>query len=429
MVRSALLAAALLAATAAHAFVGSTDGAGGIDGSIRTLVGAIDNYDAPLLFDGSVDALSQTLLRITAAGKPRPWLAYEIHGVQAVDYQSARTVAGNALIGLVPGDVRYRALDASDTWHEGGDVRATAFLDRGNVTLHLPHADVTAGRQAITFSKAYFWNPLDVFLAFDPSQFDRDYKPGVDAVRLDVPLGAFAGVNLVGAAGRTLDGLGVAEEHGTFAASWFGSAVMGRLFGTLRGWDLSLQGGKIYGGYQVGGGAVGEAGPLEVRLEAAQLFAQPSPALLPGLLPPDERLVESGTTVVAGIGHRFENTFTIESEFFWNGLGDTQNLEASLLRFRNGETLDLSEHLLGVVARYDVLPILVADLGTIASLDDGSFQFQPRLTWSATDEVEVLAGAIVNAGTRPLIAPGTLRLRSEFGTFPDLYYAEVKLYF
>lgn len=31
-----------------------------------------------------------------------------------------------------------------------------------------------------------------MFLAFDPAQFDRDYKPGVDAVRVDVPLGRFA---------------------------------------------------------------------------------------------------------------------------------------------------------------------------------------------------------------------------------------------
>jgi hypothetical protein len=201
------------------------------------------------------------------------------------------------------------------------------------------------------------------------------------------------------------------------------------VFGTLGGFDLSLQGGKVYGGYQAGGGAVGEAGPLELRLEAAHLFAQPGPALLPGLLPPSERLVESGTTVVAGVGHRFESTLVLESEYFWNGLGDADDLDAALLRFVGGQTLDLSEHLAGVVAQYDVLPIVVAALGTIVSLHDGSFQLQPRLTWAAADEVEVLAGAIVSIGDRPAIGTTGLGLRSEFGTFPNLYYAEVKLYF
>jgi hypothetical protein len=32
-------------------------------------------------------------------------------------------------------------------------------------------------------------------------------------------------------------------------------------------------------------------------------------------------------------------------------------------------------------------------VGGIVSLDDGSFQFQPRLVWSAADEVEFLSGA------------------------------------
>jgi hypothetical protein len=419
-----------LSAAPVCALVGTTEGAGGLDGSLRTIVAAIDNYDEPLLFADPLDALSQTLLRLTAAGRPAPWLAYELHGVQTIEYASASRVPGATPFTLAQGDVRYRALAATTTWHERTDHRATLFLDRANVRLRLPGADVTAGRQAITFSKAYFWNPLDVFLAFDPRQFDRDYKPGVDAVRADVPLGAFAGVNVVGAAGRTLDAFGVATDDDTLAATWFGSAVMGRLFGTFRGWDLSLQGGKIYGGYQAGGGAVGEAGPLEVRVEAAHFVALASPPLLPGVLPPEERLVEDGTTLVLGLGHRFPNTLTLEGEYFRNGLGDADHLEASLLRFGNGQTLDIGENLLGLVASYDVLPILVGYLGWIVSLDDGSFQFQPRLTWAAADEVEVLAGAIVSSGDRPAVGPPAgLRLRSEFGTFPDVYYAEVKLYF
>jgi hypothetical protein len=67
---------------------------------------------------------------------------------------------------------------------------------------------------------------------------------------------------------------------------------------------------------------------------------------------------------------------------------------------------------------------------SLVSIDDGSLQIQPRLTWSATDEVEVLAGAIVSRGSRPAAGePLGIMLRSEFGTFPDFIYAEVKWYF
>jgi hypothetical protein len=433
MRRRTLVLVATLAcgASDARALVGSTAGVGGVDGSVRTIAAAIDNYDFPLLLgDHPVDALSQTLLRLTLLGRPRGWLAYEVHGVQTVDYASSTAPSGTLPFSLVPGDVRYRALEATTTWHQRADHRATLFLDRANVTLALPWADVTVGRQAITFGKTYFWNPLDVFLAFDPRQFDRDYKPGVDALRVDVPLGAFAGVSVIGAAGRTLDAFGRFTDDGTLAATWFGSAVLGRAFATVRGWDVAVQGGKIYGGEHVGAGAVGEAGPLEVRAEVAHLFAAHGRPLLPGVLPRSERLVESGTTAVVGLGHRFESTLTLEGEYFHNGLGDAGNLEASLLRFASGGLLDLSEELLGVDVGYDLLPILVAHVGLIAALDDGSLQYQPRLTWSAADEVEVLAGAIVSSGDRPAAgAAGLPRLGSEFGTFPDVYYAEVKLYF
>jgi hypothetical protein len=430
LVGALLWVIAALAAPSAHALVGDTEGIGGLDGSIRTLAAGVRNYDFPPFFGGEWDELSQTLLRLTLVGRPRPWVAYEVHGVESVDYASATGAPGTTPFGLAPRDVRYRALDASTTWHEDAGTSATLFLDRANVRLVYGRAEVTAGRQAITFGKTLFWNPLDVFLAFDPRQFDRDYKPGVDAVRVDVALGDFSGVDVVAAAGRTLDALGMfAGGDETLDATWFGSAVLGRAFATTHGWDVSLQGGKIYGGYQVGGGAVGELGPLEVRLEAAQLFADQSPPLLPPLFPGQD-LVESGLQAVVGVGHRFESSLTLEAEYFENGLGDSAELDASLLRFVSGGILDLSDRLLGAVVSYDVLPILVGQLGTIVALDDPSVQVQPRLTWSAADEVEVLAGAIVSRGARPAQPfPGLFALRSEFGTFPDFYYVEVKLYF
>src|SRR5574337_371271 len=88
-----------------------------------------------------------------------------------------------------------------------------------------------------------------------PNQFDRDYKAGVDALRIDVPFGSFSGVNLIGALGREITAAGTYVGGGeTWHTSWFGSAVLARVFTHVHGWDLSAQAGKIYGGYQIGGG-------------------------------------------------------------------------------------------------------------------------------------------------------------------------------
>lgn len=431
-VAAAVLLAGLAGPPSAAALVGSTDGVAGLDGSIRTFAAGTDNFDfAPFFGGDAADARSATLLRLTLLGRPRPWLAYEVHGVQSVDYTSAVAASGAVTFELFGRDVRYRALDATTDWRERDDLLASLFVDRANVRVAMPFGDATLGRQAITFGKTFFWNPLDVFLAFDPRQFDQDYKPGVDAVRLDVPLGPFSGVNVVAAAGRTVTALGTyAGGDDALHATWFGSAVMGRAFATVGGFDLALQGGKIYGGEHVGAGATGELGPLEVRLEAMQLFADDSPPLLPGVFPPDERLVEDAFLGVVGVGHRFESSLTLEAEYFMNGAGDDADLEAAFLRFANGGAFDLTEHLMGAAVSYDILPILVGRVIGIVAADDPSFLIQPLLTWSAADEVEVLAGATTYLGERPNEPlPGLVVLESEFGTFPDVYFVEVKFYF
>jgi hypothetical protein len=423
------LALVLRAASPAWALIGSTDGPAGLDGSIRSIGAGIDYYHFPPFFgDVSAEALSQTLLRLVAAGRPRPWLAYELHGVQTLTYRTGDVApigtAAFAPFSLVATDLRYRALDATHEWTDRPHLVATLFPDRANVRLTAADVDLTVGRQAITLGKTYLWNPLDVFLPFDPQQFDQEYKPGVDAVRLDVPLGAFSGIGVIGAAGRSDD----AGGGQTLDASWTESAVLGRAFATVRGWDLAVQGGKVFGGYHVGAGATGEIGPLETRVELARQIADADIPLLPGV-PDSGRLVEDGTTAVVGVGHRFESTLTLEAEWFANGLGDAAHLDAALVRFARGATLGLSDHLLGLVVAYDILPVLVGQLGWLVAPEDPSAQVLPRLTWSAGDEVEVLAGAIANLGARPALTAERLRVESEFGTFPDVYYVELKFYF
>ncbi|MEE8311998.1 MAG: hypothetical protein V3R77_07060 [Candidatus Binatia bacterium] len=424
----------------APALYGDTDGAFGLDGSLRSAWSYIDNYDTDLLLDGADDAVaSETLLRLIAAGHPDEDWSYEVHGIQSVDYSS---VAGGAILAPFAAggqETRYRAFDLTWDWHETDNVLASLWLDRGNATHRVGRADITVGRQAITLGKAFFWNPLDVFLPFDPRQFDQEYKPGVDAARVDVALGRFSGASVFGVAGRTLTGLGtLAQDQGGFAnASWFGSAVLGRLFSSWRGWDLALQGGKIYGGYQVGGGASGEIGPLEFRLEAAYFLASDSPALIEAppspIVPPfaaGEDLVRDAATVVVGTGRRFANSLTLEFEYFYNGAGDADNRDAAFLRFIAGDSLSIGNHVGGFLASYELTPLLFATLPAIVSFDDGSYQILPRLVWSVANEIEIHVGAIVNFGARPIPDnPLDLGLQSEYGTFPNSIYLQPRWYF
>ncbi|UCG20455.1 MAG: hypothetical protein JSU80_12105 [Deltaproteobacteria bacterium] len=412
----------------AWALMGDTESTFGLDGRLSTTNLLIDNYDfEPFFDDRNTDRTSQNVLRLIAAGRPTEQLHYEVHGVQSYTYSTSRRETGSSLFGTSGTDTRYRSLDATWDWYESSKSLASLWLDRFNLKAALANADITVGRQPITFGKAYFWNPLDIFLPFDPRQFDRDYKAGVDALRMDIPLGSFTGINLISVAGRELDYSGNYVDDGTLNASWYGSALLARTFTTFQGWDMALQGGKVYSGYQLGGGLVGEIGPVETRAEAAYFWAQDSEPLP---FPLEGDLVEDSFTGVLGFGHRFENTLTLEIEHFYNGAGDSNDLDASFVRFGSGNILQMSRNLTGFLISYEFEPIITGQFTALYSWDDPSAQIQPIITWSPSNNTELILGASINFGDRPTRdSSGQVKIRSEFGTFPDFYFMQFKLYF
>jgi len=335
------------------------------------------------------------------------------------------------LPGAVQSGLRYRALDSAWELASEPDRSARLWVDRLSVKLSVPWADLTVGRQAISFGKAYFWNPLDIFRPFDPRSFDRDYKPGVDAVKLDVPLADFAGVNVVGTPGRRIgaDG-GYADGGRRTGCSWYGSALMARVFAGIRGWDLAVQGGKVYGGWQAGGGVAGEAGPVEVRGEVAYLKALADGDRVPLPSPDDVRLLDDQLEAVAGAGRRLTPKLSVEAEYLYNGAGLPGRMAATAFRVASGDALCISRHMLGATATWEVHPLLNLRLSALVSSSDGSGTIQPGLTVSISDESDFIAGAQVVYGRKPAVtSAGPSVPGSEFGGYPHLIYGEFKVYF
>ncbi|MFH1538263.1 MAG: hypothetical protein ABIH66_04840 [bacterium] len=401
-----------------------------IGASLRTAAAIENNYYFPPFYgvDNSIDFISQALLRLTVEGEADENSDYEVHLVQNFDYSTAQAGQGGFAGGFSSSQNTYRALDAALNWSRGEESSAALWLDRFNMRFSFPNADLTIGRQAVTFGKAYFWNPLDVFAPFDPSQFDRDYKPGVDALRYDLYLSDFTGVTLVGAAGAKLSPPGsVARAPQSFAADWYGSALLARYFTTVNGWDYSVQGGKVHGGWQLGVGAVGEVGAWQTRVEAAWFSASGNP---PRSMLVAGDLFEDSLTTVIGVGRYYENTLDIELEYFHNGSGDSRDLDTSFFRQQYGATRQIGRHILGGMASYEFDPLLKGQLVTLVSLTDRSSQFQPLLTRSLSDDSDVVFGATLSFGRRPEgMFSFSPEIKSEFGTYPNLYYAEYKIYY
>jgi hypothetical protein len=408
------LLASVTLSSSASALYEDEAGALTLDGDFRSLT-ALVVPRASLGASGRDRAgLSSSALRLTADGSPAPWFSYELHAVQDV----AMVTTPEAMEGLSftePASSRYRLAELSSTSIQDPDVAARLWIDRASVKYRLGSVDIELGRQAVTFGKAHFWNPLDVFLPFDARQFDREYKPGVDALRVDVPIGLVSGLDLVAVPGR-VDGADVTTR------SWYGSAALLHAYTNVADYDFALQGGKIYGGYQLGAGVAGQIGPLEVRGEGTYFRA---------LHDRHERVpLPSHWVAVAGLGQTFDNSLSLDAEYLYNGAGDDTSLSVALARVLSGRALQMSRHVAGALASYDITPLLTGSLAGLVSISDRSFVVQPGLSYSVSDESDLLAGALIAFGQRPRAGAGPVpELRSEFGTYPHVGYVQYRCYF
>lgn len=425
-----LLAAAAAGPVRAWSALGQ-EGALEPGGSLRLIPALVQ---APLA-DPSVGLLGQGLLRGTLLGKLGDVLRLEVHAVQSVTVDSGGPARGAAASAKAA--QRHRAFGLRWRQAEGEHATAALEVDRLNVRLSLPGVDLTVGRQAINFSKTLFWNPLDAFLPFDPRAFDRDYKPGVDAARVQVSLGQTTGFEVVGALGPTLAldrTVGAVSTQDRFLDSTAtGAALLGRVFTTLGHVDLSLQGGKVYGGLMLGAGGSGELLGLGFRTEVTLFRADPS---LPLDWLPDGRgslhqvrVLDSGLSIVAGLERRFDSELLLALEVFHNGLAARDDLILSGARLALGQGQSLSRDLGALTASYPLTPIWTASCALLWSLSDGSALVTPGLKWAAADEVELLAGGLVGIGPRPRPDPVLPLPQSEFGTYPNLFWLEAKVYF
>lgn len=334
----------------------------------------------------------------------------------------------SAFFVVSPDSLQYRMLDL--TWNQIHEDAFSSYfsIDRANMKFRLSKSDITIGRQAISFGSAWFWNPLDIFYPFDAQAVDRDYKMGVDAIRLDIPIGQISGVNCITTFGSKLR----LRPNNTFESEGldfdrYGSAILLRYFNTWDGWDVAVQGGKIYGGYQFGGGVVGEVNKVQIRAEAATFFSENSD---PMPLPFTGNIYNDNYQFVIGLGRLYNNSLDIEMEYLFNGATDTSDLDASSIRMRYQANRHLSEQLLGANIGYQFSPLVHGQLVSIVSLSDSSYQIEPFITYSVGNNSDLLLGCVLNFGQTPVeLAPGVSSLRSEFGSYPSAIFAEYKHYF
>ena len=330
-------------------------------------------------------------------------LQLETHAVVALN--SPPSIAGSASI--LSGATRH-LVDLSVKLIDGNDLLGVAELDRLNLRWEHRAFDLVAGRQAITWGVNYFWPVLDLFAPFAPQQVDRDYKAGVDAVRVTIPTGSFSEVEVITAGqGRRLpDDLSVAS----LARPHTGTT------------DFGFMGGRFHRDTVAGAFVTGDVRGVGLQAEVA-FTDSGDPA---DLQIDRERFVRA----TLGFLRLLTPRLTLVGEASWNGFGadDPSGYRriAQADRVHRGEIASLGRAYSGLSLGWQLHPLWTLSEAVLVNWRDDSVLLQSFADWSLSNTVSVQFGASVGFGSD--LGPGG-QIRSEYGAVPLNVWGSLKAFF
>lgn len=308
---------------------------------------------------------------------------------------------------------------------EGDHVALYQNLDRLYLTASAPSFDLFAGRQAIAWGSAHAINPTDIFAPFLYTEIDTEDRIGVDAARLRVPAGSLGEIDAGYVAGEDFEWKqSSAYLRGKFYAAKtdFSLLLIGFRENLLAGFDVTR--------------AVSGAGAW---CEAAYVWAN--------ALNSDERVDDEKDylRLSAGADCSFGAGVYTFLEYHYNGAGsnDPENCLANSLSnptaYRDGAVYLLGRHYIIPGVSWQVTPLTTLFIETMANLSDGSLLFAPYIEYNASENIYLSLGGYAAIGDNPeaitLRPPvgdnGAMipRFNSEFGAYPNQYYAFLRYYF
>jgi hypothetical protein len=403
-----------LAARPAHAIVDESgdDAFVRIIGSARTFTLFLAWPDEPVERDA--EAVVVERLRLSVEGGAFDHFGWDVAWDVVPVLRSGAPTGLSAEGGLVLAPRSpLRIKDFDETLTTQSNFAVHHNLDRLSVALEWPEVSVRVGRQAIGHGTARLFNATDIFSPFSSVSLDTEYKRGVDAVRLTVPIGEWHETELYAIANEDAieDGMLLARWRGTFSPVDV-SVIAGVSYGEPTfGLDVSAQVG--------GAGLYGEA-LVRVPLN-------------------DRAPVQDTTRATIGVDWYWADAklqITLEGHYNGPGVLDPADLldAASSHEVRSGETTLLGAWYTGLLLSYELTPLLRPSLSWMANWGDLSSLLGPALAWDFGEETAVSLGALVGLGGLPrgVAVPGVGTIavpRSELGSYPYTFYTEVRLYF
>lgn len=275
-------------------------------------------------------------------------------------------------------------------------------LDRAALSLYFGFADLTLGRQAITWGISNLFPVADLFTRFSPFELDTAQKPGADALRAIAPIGERTDLDLVIA-----DRGSLADLSAAFRLNYYGTRL-----------DLYGGAGKFWRSGMVMAGAT-----LPLDLTNLQFEV-----VLPWDIDTAELQLPRATAGLLYFGTDWE----LAIELHFNGVGvaspDDYLDQFGSDAFNRGESYFVGRYYVGTLLNYRITETLQANAAVITNITDPSVIITPTLDYEIAQDFSLSIGSFLTYGPSPVIALPP-RLNSEFGTYGDLYFLRMAAYF
>ncbi len=383
-----------------------------LGGDIKGRFSATFPYEHLLMPDepiGQAALLGRARLELSIAG----FLHISAHHQMAADIISGSLPLSSAMLGDPTAAGSPEALPLSwSAYDDSSGFSLRGRMDRLSLRLRFAHMDLKVGRQPVSFGSAWFFTPLDLVNPFHPATVDSEYKPGVDAARLDAYPSASTEVTLVAA----------------YAGDWTREEMVfaghGQL--TVGVTDLGVFLGEVRGDRVAGLSGVGSIGPVGVYGDVA--------ATLPG-----DSEEDPFVRVVLGADHRATATTSVGLEIYYQSLGASSPSDYGEFgasdRVARGELWTLGRVYGGLSVLQEITPLVMVSVAGLANLADQSALVMPSVSVSVAENTDAVLGGYLGVGERPHELEmeewlsGDQGIESEFGLLPSMFFAQMRAYF
>jgi hypothetical protein len=335
----------------------------------------------------------------------RGWLTFEA----AYEHVLQRQPAGGGFGITNPGGQRISTdwLPLDWTIHESGRGSWRHRFDRLALQASRGPVVVTVGRQAISWATTLFLTPADPFAPFDPSDPFREYRGGVDAIRVHGFSGPFTELEAVGRLAETSSGTTV--------------TALGRVATSRGAWAFGTWAGLLHDELAAALFVTGGLGATSLRTEVAFREDPSGGALVRSSVGFDRNYQVSGKDLYAIVEVQYDG--------FGAATPDELLAVAQSEAFGRGDMQVLGQWTAAAQASYQVHPLIGIDALTLVNLRDPSFLFAPGASWATTSSASTRLGVFFGVGDGATPGAPLPTLGSEYGLVPPLGYLSVSFYF